>query len=82
MNIQELIDQLERMPDKSIPVALSHWSIGKTVQELIEHLGTIPDKSKTISFYSWTNGNVSRTVHELEKNRLVIQPHKLNILTD
>lgn len=54
MTVQELLDKLESIKDKSIPVVLVEWSIQN------------PLSSK----------------NDLSSNRIVVQPHRVALITD
>lgn len=54
MTVQELIDKLEQVKDKSVPVVLVEWSIQN------------PMMAKA----------------DVTTNRLVVQPHRVAIITD
>jgi hypothetical protein len=54
MTVQELIDKLDKIKDKSVPVVLAAWSI--------------------------QNPMMARG--DLTTNRIIVQPHRVAILTD
>lgn len=54
MTVQDLIDKLEAVKDKSVPVVLTEWAIQ----------------------------NPLHTKWEVTKDRVVVQPHRVAIITD
>lgn len=53
-----------------------------TVAELIRKLESIRDKSVPVVLVEWSIQNPTATVEELSINRLVVQAHRVAIITD
>jgi len=53
-----------------------------TVQELINKLQTIRDRSLPVVLVEWNIQNPLSTKHEVETNRIVVQPHRVAIIVD
>lgn len=53
-----------------------------TVQELIERLEKIKDKSVPVVLVEWSIQNPILAKADLSTNRIVVQPHRVAILTD
>lgn len=53
-----------------------------TVEELIERLQKVKDKSVPVVLTEWYIQNPLHTKHEVTANRIVVQPHRVAIITD
>jgi len=53
-----------------------------TVQELIERLQKVKDKTLPVVLVEWNIQNPMSTKHEVDANRIVVQPHRIAIITD
>ena len=53
-----------------------------TVQELIDKLDQIKDKSVPVVLVEWSIQNPMMAKADVTTNRLVVQPHRVAIITD
>lgn len=53
-----------------------------TVQELIDKLDQVKDKSVPVVLVEWSIQNPMMAKADVTTNRLVVQPHRVAIITD
>lgn len=53
-----------------------------TVEELIQKLGSVKDKSVPVVLVEWSVQNPLMAKADVTTNRIIVQPHRVAIITD